>query len=288
MKNARRLDRLTTRKTARQGVFRRLLRESGTAEVRFNRFYGPYRLSRVFFRLSNTPYGEAGVAFLQDYGVGIIYIQVEEQTSCGGASFLNELVPISATISGEEIAYEQVRSFYQSFKSTELGQVGQVRIDEGFDFSEGTHSEPSNDFELVSRTFFSNSSGKLACSYFPVDEILASETGMVDLGEIDFSLLISKGIPPDLQLDFVTSNPPAEGHTYVVRSREGGVALLYVFDVGYNVREEYRPIAYESLWKHVTNIKFDWVYYPDGLLSMGTSVQPTSWGQLKNSVLRTK
>ena len=268
---------------------RTLPRESGTVEVRLNRSYGPYRLSRVFFHLSNTPYGEAGIAFLQDYGVGIIYIEVEELTSCGGASFLNELVPISATISGEEIAYEQVRSFYQSFKSTELGQVGQVRIDEGFDFSKGTHSEPSNDFELVSRSaFFSNGSGKLACFYFLEDETLASETGMVDLGEIDFSLLISKGIPPDLQLDFVISNPPAEGHTYAVRSREGGVALLYVFDVGYNVREEYRPIAYESLWKHVTNIKFDWVYYPDGLPVAGTSVQPTSWGQLKNSVLRTK
>ena len=258
-------------------------------EVRFNRFYGPYRLSRVFFRLSNTPYGEAGVAFLQDYGVGIIYIQVEEQTSCGGASFLNELVPISATISGEEIAYEQVRSFYQSFKSTELGQVGQVRIDEGFDFSEGTHSEPSNDFELASQSaFFSNGSGKLVCLYIPFSELLSSETGIADLGEIDFSLLISKGIPPDLQLDFVTINFPAEGHTYAVRSREGGVALLYFFDVEYNVREEYRPIAYESLWKHVTNIKFDWVYYPDGLPVAGTSVQPISWGQLKNSVLRTK
>ena len=128
---------------------RTLPRGLDTAEAYFNRSYGPYRLSRVFFRLIRTPYNE-GIAFLQDYGVGITYIEVEELTSCGGASFLNELVPISATISGEEIAYEEVRSFYQSFKSTELGQVGQVRIDEGFDFSEGTHSEPSNDFELVS------------------------------------------------------------------------------------------------------------------------------------------
>ena len=95
--------------------------------------------------------------------------------------------------------------------------------------------------------FSSYGSGKLACSYFPVVETLSSEIGIANLGEIDFSLLISKGIPPDLQLDFVTSNPPAEGHTYVVRSREGGVALLYVFDVGYNVREEYRPIAHELL-----------------------------------------
>ena len=263
-----------------------LPRGSGTAEAYFIRSYGPYWLSRVFFRLISNPYN-AGIAFLQDYGVGIVYIEVEELTSCGGASFLNELVPISATISGKEIVYEQVRLSYQSFASTGLGQIGQVRIDEGFDFSEGTHSESSNDFELVSGTaFLSYGSGKLACFYLPVYDTLASETGIVDLGEVDFSLLISKGIPPDLQRDFITSNSPAEGHTYVVRSREGGVALLYVFDVGYNVREEYRPIAHELLWKHVTNVKFDWVYYPDGLLSVGTSVQPTSWGQLKQLFLQ--
>ena len=266
---------------------RTLPRGSGTVEVRFNRSYGPYRLSRVFFRLSDTPYHEAGIAFLQDYGVGIIYIEVYGLGACGATVFRNELVPISATISGEEIAYEQVRSFYQSFKSTELGQAGQVRIDEGFDFSKGTHSEPSNDFELVSHSPFSSyGSGKLACFYLPVFETLSSETGIADLGEIDFSLLIAEGIPPDLRLDFVTSHPPAEGHTYAVRSREGGVALLYVFDVGYTVREEYRPIAYEALWKHVTDIKFDWVYYPDGLPDSGTSVQPTSWGQLKQRFLQ--
>ena len=39
----------------------------------------------------------------------------------------------------------------------------------------------------------------------------------------------------------------------------------------------------------ISHILFDWVYYPTSdRLPNATSVQPTSWGQLKNSVLRTK
>ena len=177
---------------------------------------------------------------------------------------------------------------YQSLASTGLGQIDQVQLEEGFDFSEGKHSESSNDFELVRHhwSIFDSlaPSGKSAC--FPTGgaySALSSETGMADLGKMDFGLLIAQGIPPDLRLDFGTEVTLWEGqggHTYAVRSREGGVALLYLFDV------ELFKKDYRSEWSgwgapSVENIKFDWVYYPDGLPDVGTSVQPTSWGQLK-------
>ena len=270
---------------------------SGTTEAHLTRSYAQYWRSRVHFGLSRySLYDRAEIIFLQEYGVGQTYIEhYSYPSACATASFLNELMPISATISGEEIVYEQVYLSYQSLASTGLGQIDQVQLEEGFDFSEGKHSESSNDFELVRHhwSIFDSlaPSGKSAC--FPTGgaySALSSETGMADLGKMDFGLLIAQGIPPDLRLDFGTEVTLWEGqggHTYAVRSREGGVALLYLFDV------ELFKKDYRSEWSgwgapSVENIKFDWVYYPDGLPVAGTSVQPTSWGQLKNSVLRTK
>ena len=256
---------------------------SGTAEVRFERFYSQYRLSGVSFRSHYSKhYSEGFSFFLQGYGMGRAYIYVggfEEDIP-----FRNILESVSAMISGEEIIYEQVRPFYAPhFESTGLGRIGQVRVDGGFDFSGGKHSESYNDFDLVLGDpseaslllFFSLSSGL---------PHLYSKTGVANLRKIDFGLLISKGIPPDLRLDSRTAVLLTEGHTYAVRSREGRIALLYVFDV-----EIERP-SYKSLYSYgrVKSIKFDWVYYPDGLPTAGTSVQPISWGQLKNSLLRTK
>ena len=94
---------------------------------------------------------------------------------------------------------------------------------------------------------------------------------MADLGKMGFGLLIAQGIQ--------------EGHTYAVRSREGGVALLYVFDVE-SPKKDYRSEF--SVDTSVENIKFDWIYYPEGLPDTDSSVQPISWGQLKNSLLRKK
>ena len=255
------------------------------------------RLSRVFFHFYDfhfynipkpvVPLAEVG--FLQGYGVGPVYMELISVGMCVGAAnlFLNELTPISAVISGREIDLEQVRPFYFSFQSTGIGQVAQVRIGEGFDFSQGTHSESSNDVELlydydVEDLFFydDHSSGKLACSPPPNFPPLlrSSETGVTDLGKIDFGLLISQGIPPDRPLDFATTWWVLyEGHTYAVQSREGGVALLYVFDAEFN-EEDYKLPSYPPSLEH---IKFDWVYYPDGLPDKDTAVQPMSWGQVK-------
>ncbi len=242
---------------------------SGTAEIRFDRFYAQYRLSRVTFRFN------VGLSvFLQGYGMGRTYIYVPGFG--GDIRFRNILEPISAMISGEEITYEQVRPFYEPhFESTGLGQVDQVRMDGGFDFSEGKHSESYNDFDLVL-------GNPLELSFVLVPfssglPYLYSKTGVANLGKIDFGLLSSKDIPSDLQFDSPTALPLYEGYTYAVRSREGGIAPLYVFDV-----EIERP-SYKSLFSYgrVNSIKFDWVYYPDGLPAVGTSVQPISWGQLK-------
>ena len=257
---------------------------SGTTEAHLDRFYGQYRRSRIHFSLSRySLYQGAEIIFLQEYGVGQTYIEYYSSLSaCAPFAFLNELMPISATIAGEEIVYEQVYLSYQSLASTGLGQVGQVQMEEGFDFSEEKHSESSNDFELVSQYW--GWSGKAACAptsgSYPV---LSSETGIADLGKMDFGLLIAQGVPPDVRLDFGTEVTLWEGHTYAVRSREGGVALLYIFDVEFP-KKDYR--AELILYRSAENIKFDWVYYPDGLLDGDTSVQPTSWGHLKQLFLQ--
>ena len=269
--------------------------ELGIPLYNFGRYTGykltQARLSRAFFDFSDIfGVSRAGVVFLQGYGVGLVYMERTSIGMCEGDAdlFLNELTPISAVISGREIVHEQVRPSYFSFESTEVGQVAQVRIGEGFDFSQETHSEPSNDFELLD-IYYDDMfpSGKLACSpppeFWPA--LRSSETGLVDLGKKDFSLLISQGISPDRPLDFATEWLILyEGHTYAVRSREGGVALLYVFDAEFN-EADYKPTSFPPSLEHIT---FDWVYYPDGLPVAGTSVQPISWGQLKNSVFRTK
>ena len=247
------------------------------------------RLSRVSFDFFYLPsVSRAGVVFLQGYGVGLVYVERTSRGMCEGDAdlFLNELTPISAVISGREIVHEQVRPFYFSYQSTGIGQVAQVRMDEGFDFSQGTHSEPSNDFELLN-IYYDDMfpSGKLACAPPPEfsPALRSFETGVVDLGKKDFSLLISQGIPPDRPLDVATEWWVLyEGHTYAVRSREGGIALLYVFDAEFN-EADYKPTSFPPRLEH---IKFDWVYYPDGLPDAGTSVQPTSWGQLKQLFLQ--
>ena len=261
-------------------------RGAGTEEVRFNRVYAQYWRSRVHFELSDLG-DNAGTIFLQEYGVGQAYI--EAYGFALSRPFFNEVTPISATILGEEIVYEQVYLSYNSFKSTGLGQVGRVRMEEGFDFSEGKHSESSNDFELVVHRPWMRI-GKAAFQP-PLGDTwssLSSETGIADLGKSDFGFLIAivKSIPPDFQLHFGTESNLLKGHTYAVRSREGGIALMYLLDWEPR-RTDFKGGVYFGAGS-VNNIKFDWVYYPDGLPDAGTSVQPTSWGQLKNSVLRTK
>ena len=266
---------------------------SGTTGAYLTRSYAQYRRSRVHFGLSRySLYEGAEIIFLQEYGVGQTYMEFYFwPRACAMSYFLNELMPISATISGKEIVYEQVSLSYQSLASTGLGQVGQVQIEEGFDFSQEKHSESSNDFEFVGRFWnildSGPSSGKSAC--IPVlgrsFSVLSSATGVADLGKMDFGLLIAQGVPPDLQLDFGTEVTHREGHTYAVRSREGGVALLYLFDKEFS-KTRRKSRSEFSTDEPAQNIKFDWVYYPEGLPVAGTSVQPTSWGHLKQLFLQ--
>lgn len=265
---------------------------SGTTEADLTRSYAQYRRSRIHFGLRRYPlYGGEEIIFLQEYGVGQAYIEFYLwPRACAQFYFQNELIPISATISGKEIVYEQVYLSYQSLASTGLGQVGQVQTGEGFDFSEEKHSESSNDFELVQHETifgFRSYSGKAACLPAHPISVLSSETGIADLGKMDFGLLIAQGVPPDVRLDFGTEVTHREGHTYAVRSREGGVALLYLFDEEFpDYWREFSADVPADHIKSADNIKFDWVYYPEGLPVAGTSVQPTSWGHLKQRFLQ--
>jgi len=255
---------------------------SDTAEIKFKCSYRPNRLSSVLFSFGydTEPFPSYGASyFLQGYGFGPAYL--ETLGFEGAHVFYHNLWPISATIGGEEIVYEQVRSFYHSrLESSGLGQVGQVQLNGGFDFSTGkdtdpytSESYPYNDLIFdVRYSFF----GGIPLGDILTGLLLLSETGVADLGKIDFGVLISNGIPPNLQLEPLTEVHLIEGHTYVVWSHEGGVAILYVFEVIRDLHFSSGPPT------NVDRIKFDWFYYPDGLPDMATAVQPISWGQLKH------
>ena len=79
-----------------------------------------------------------------------------------------------------------------------------------------------------------------------------------------------------LLYDRFWSKIPQEGHTYAFWTREGGIALMYILDI----------VTFRRGGR-VSYILFDWVYYPTSDRSPNaTSIQPTSWGELKNSLLR--
>ena len=255
---------------------------SGTAEVHFNRTYTQHRLSRVYFDVdyfgrSDSP---SRSVFIQGYGMGLSYFYVGGL--CGRVEFRNALGLLSATIAGKEVVYER----NPHFESTGVGQVSQVRMGEGFDFSQERHSEYSNDFELVVHIIsdpfgmFTGSAKVQSTSCLGLSAStpsLSSETGVARLGETDFNLLVSKGIPPDLRLGSIATL--LEGHIYAVRSREGGVSFLNIFDVEFDPKSYARGVGYN---RAIKNIKFDWVYYPDGLPAEDTTVRSISWGQLKH------
>ncbi len=255
---------------------------SGTSEVSFNRTYTQHQTSRVYFNFdyfsrSDSP---SRSVFTQGYGMGLIYFYVGGL--CGRVDFRNALGLLSATIDGKEVVYER----NPHFESTGVGQVSQIRMGEGFDFSQEKHSDYFNDFNLVMH-FTSDPFGMFtglakvqstSCLGFSASiPSLLSETGVARLGEADFDLLVSKGILPNLQLGPISTL--LEGYLYAVQSREGGIALLNVFDVEFDPESYARDVGYNRALK---NIKFDWIYYPDGLPEEETAIQSISWGQLKH------
>ena len=199
--------------------------------------------------------------------------------------FSNGLSPRSAILSGKEVSYKEATDKFVSLVEPELppivGQRDKIRNYSGFDFSEGTESyffkEEKDDIELYQHTDFEG--------YNIGPPRLNSRIGMADLGLVDFGRLVSAG-PVDLRPDppdrdkygRFWSQIPQEGHTYAFWTREGGIALMHILDI-VTFRIEGR----------VRDILFDWVYYPAyDRFPNETSVQPASWGQLKNSLLRTK
>ena len=226
--------------------------------------------------------------FVRGYGVGrfkreILGFHNHE------SDFWSVLSPISAILSGEEVSFdEKATSEFVSLVEPEfppiVGRRDTLRSGEsGFDFSEGRESHSFLISYEKSDIKFSQIvwHGEI---FRPAS--LKSSIGMADLGRVNFGRLVSAG-PADLRPDppdrrdageFFWSQIPQEGHTYAFWTQEGGIALMHILDI---VRG-HRLGA-------VSYILFDWVYYPasDGSPN-ATSVQPTSWGQLKNSLLRMK
>ena len=198
----------------------------------------------------------------------------------------NALTGISANIYGEEIWYDQLDPYATppppEPPAVVWGQLAQLNRRSGFDFSAGTETDYySEDADVVSDVFPPGDNGTiLLCAHTCIGLPPAK---IVDLGRVDFGRLVSEGGGADLQLVQAQSqiHDPQAGHTYAIRTREGGIALMHVLKVvGPGGRRNYALFDY---------IFFDWVYYPPAALSPdGTAVQPISWGALKRSILRTR
>ncbi len=223
--------------------------------------------------------------FIRGYGMGLFVINF-----FGLSEFVpifeNDLTGLSANIDGEEIWYDQLDPYAipsdPEPPAVVWGQLAKLNRRSGFDFSAGTETDYySEDADVVSDTFPPvNSDRILLCSHTCVGLPPAK---IVDLGRVDFGRLVSERQAADLQLVQAQSQirDPQAGHTYAIWTREGGIALMHVLKVvGPGGRRNYALFDY---------IFFDWVYYPpsDGSPD-GTAVQPTSWGALKRSILRTE
>lgn len=221
---------------------------------------------------------EWNTQFVKGYGIG------DSKKVIGGTGnslhFWNDLSPISAILSGKEVSFQEATSRF--VVEPELppiwGQLGKISNQSGFDFSKGTEAYgPEDDLYFAQNIYHGFGDGPPS---------LSSRIGMAALGQVEFGSFVSEGLPdlrPDPPHDvlingmFLWFEICQEGDTYAFWTREGGIALMHILKISFNSRSAVRHLL------------FDWVYYPASDRSPDTtSVQPTSWGQLKDSLLRTK
>lgn len=218
--------------------------------------------------------------FIPGYGMGLFVIN-----SFGLSIPIIEttLTGLSANIYGEEIWYDQLDPnaipSLPGPPAVVWGQLAQLHERAGFDFSAGTETDYYSEDGDVVLDQFSDSHGPHGPPFLCAHTCIGLPPAkIVDLGRVDFGRLVSEGEGTDLQLVQAQSqiHDPQAGHTYAIWTREGGIVLMHVL----NFIVSSRIVDY---------IFFDWVYYPPAALSPdGTAVQPTSWGALKRSILRTK
>ena len=226
----------------------------------------------------NTPRGWS-IEFLPGYGVGGCELKGLPPT--GSIIVLwNEFQPVSATISGEEISYEQLtRVDPPPPRPPRAGaHRDTLGIGKGYDFS-----SRSSGYYLSTGAFYVNQfTYSHTASAFP--PFIEAGRGLRDLHPADFDSLISEGIPVDLRRErqnFVHPSPSTgdtlyywrtarlhEGHTYAVWTREGGVGLLSVVEIITSRDPAFREF--------VSRVVFDWIYDPRG--SSFTEVEATVLG----------
>lgn len=225
-------------------------------------------------------WGEWNTQFVKGYGIGISRRQIDGTGN--SLRFWNNLFPISAILSGKEMSIQEATSRF--VVEPELppiwGQLGKIPNQSEFDFIKGPEADgPEADLRFGQRTHHGFGDGP---------PYLSSRIGMAALGQVEFGSLVSEGLP-DLRPDppddvlingtFLWFEICREGDTYAFWTREGGIALMHILDIS----------RFSNSGGAVRHLLFDWVYYPASDRSPDTTaVQPTSWGQLKDSLLRTK
>ena len=206
------------------------------------------------------------VLFVNGYGLGFF-----ERNEEAGIFFLNQLYPVSAVLSGNEIPFEEAAEDLVLLIEPEfppiVGQRDTLHIGMGFDFTEETsgYYREKDDVRLDQL-----SDGHGGSAGPPFLESYVSQ--VADLGQVDFERLASEGPSSGLQADPDSrSLRPQEGNTYAFWTQEGGVALVLVLDI------------VTSRWgESVIYILFDWIYYPPS--EKDTSIKSTSWGELKKTL----
>ena len=73
-----------------------------------------------------------------------------------------------------------------------------------------------------------------------------------------------------------------EGHTYAVWPLDGGLALMYVVEVGLWPPDPVGGYAGGA----IANVVIEWMYAPEWMYGEPTAIQATSWGRLKSNIRR--
>ena len=195
-------------------------------------------------------------------------------------------VAISAFGSGPAIASDSTQSTKAWALPAVFGlfarlptQVDTMRYYQGFDFSAGSKSDSYNEIEpgtddLGLRQLTHTDGGPSTPGYFQTPR----GGDIVDIDIYPFNVIFRLPRGGDGVIGF---QEIIEGHTYAVSPLDGGLALMYVVEVGL-----WLPDPAGHAGGAIADVVIEWMYAPEWIYGEPTAIQATSWGRLKSNIRR--
>ena len=268
-------------------------------------FYEAPKTSRqhslVAFDWYSPEVGDRYCYFPRGYGIGQCFVRF---LGLHDLIFKNVLTGLSANIDGEEIWYDQLDPDGRPL-DPDPPAVGQLAQQNVFGLFPGLRTLPTK-VDTISHyqgfDFYAGSTGGKSVSYdgdysmegkhdFGIYQLVSFHDGVPKtpgyfsippgVGIVDLNVypVDETFIPPPLPTGYAEI---IEGHTYAVWPRDGGLALMYVVEVGLWPRDPDGGYAGGA----VANVVIEWMYAPEWTYGEPTAIQATSWGRLKSNILR--